>query len=90
MIARTKAAVRKEKSKRERKEKSGDIKTDTKELSYTLYKEGKSIAEIAKERNLTGSTIEGHLAWYVGTGEVDIDKIVPIEKQLLIKSNKVY
>ena len=72
--------------KRERKEKSNEVKTDTKTLSFTLFKEGKSISEIAKERNLSISTIEGHLAWYVGSGEIEINKMVSLEKQLLIKA----
>ena len=71
--------------KREKKEKSNEVKTDTKTLSYNLYKEGKSIAEIAKERNFSIVTIEGHLAWFVGNGDIDINKLVSIEKQLLIK-----
>ena len=72
--------------KRKRKEKSDEVKTDTKTRSYNLFKEGKSIAEIAKERNFAISTIEGHLAWFVGNGDIDINKIVSIEKQLLIKA----
>ncbi len=42
--------------KRERKEKSAEKKTPTNLISFDLYKEGKTIAEIAKERNLS--------AWY--------------------------
>ena len=71
--------------KKQRKEKSSSTKTDTKALSFKLYKEGKSIAEIAKERNLAGSTIEGHLALFVSRGEIDVDSFVSKEKQLLIK-----
>jgi len=71
--------------KRERKEKSAEEKTDTKTLSYNLFKEGKTVAEIAKERNMAIVTIEGHLSWFVGTGDIDINKLVPLEKQLLIK-----
>ena len=73
-------------AKRERKDKSDEIKTDTKTLSYNLFKEGKSVAEIAKERNFTIGTIEGHLAYYVGKGEIDVNKLVSLEKQLLIKA----
>ncbi|WP_312811502.1 DNA helicase RecQ [Sedimentibacter sp.] len=36
-------------------------KEDTRTISYNLYKEGKSIAEISKIRNLNSQTIEGHL-----------------------------
>src|ERR1019366_1257173 len=72
--------------KRERKEKNTEVKTDTKTLSYNLFKQGKTIVEIAKERNFAVSTIEGHLTWYVGNGDVDINKIVSLEKQLLVKA----
>ena len=71
-------------SKKERKERTGEVKTDTKTVSFNLFKEGKSVAEVAKERNLSVTTIEGHLAWFVGSGEIDINKLVSMEKQLLI------
>lgn len=77
--------------KRERKEKSDEINTDTKTLSYNLFKQGKTITEIAKERNFTIITIEGHLTSFVATGEIDINKMVSKEKQLLIKeAAKIY
>jgi len=72
--------------KRERKEKTGEAKIDTKTISFNFFKEGKTVAEIAKERNLSISTIEGHLAWYIENGEIDLNKIVSMEKQLLIKT----
>lgn len=70
--------------KAERKKKDEE-KTDTKTLSFNLFKEGKSIEEIAKERNFSVATIEGHLASFIVTGEIDINKMVSLEKQLLIK-----
>jgi hypothetical protein len=82
----TNMATKEANPKRERKEKSTEVKTDTKTLSYNLFKQGKTIVEIAKERNFAVSTIEGHLAWYVGSGDVDINKIVSLEKQLLVKA----
>jgi hypothetical protein len=63
------------------------IKEDTKKISYDLFKEGKAISQIADERNLSINTIEGHLAYYVGTGEIPIDKFVSREKTDLIISN---
>ncbi|MEO9023022.1 MAG: helix-turn-helix domain-containing protein [Ginsengibacter sp.] len=72
--------------KRVRKEKSLEEKTPTNILSFNLFKEGKSITEIAKERNLSIGTIEGHLAPFVASGEIDMNKIVSTEKQLLIKA----
>ncbi len=71
--------------KRERKEKSAEEKTDTKIVSYNLFKAGKSVEEIAKERNFSVNTIEGHLAWFAGNGDIDINKIISAEKQLLIQ-----
>jgi hypothetical protein len=71
--------------KRERKPKSTEPKTDTKTVSYNLYKAGKDIAAISKERNLSISTIEGHLAHFVGTGAIDINELVNKEKQKLVK-----
>ena len=55
-------------------------KPDTKRISYDLYKSGKTIEEIAKERGFSFTTIEGHLAHYVGTGELDIFTFVSKEK----------
>lgn len=54
--------------------------------SFNLFKEGKTIEEIAKERNLAVGTIESHLFYFVGIGEIDINQFLSIEKQELIKS----
>jgi len=74
--------------KRERKAESGEKKKkiDTKAESFKLYKEGKRVDEIAKERSLTQQTIEGHLAHYISTGEIKINELVSREKILLIES----
>ena len=61
------------------------LKKGTKFTSLLLYKEGKSVADIAKERNLTFSTIEEHLSYFVGTGEIDIDELVPVTRQEQVK-----
>jgi len=53
---------------------------DSKEISFELYKSGKTMSEIAKERAMAVSTIEGHLAYFVGTGELSVDKLVAPEK----------
>jgi GTPase SAR1 family protein len=63
------------------------VKEETKKISYDLYKEGKSISQIAGERKLNITTIEGHLAFYVGTGEIPIDKFVSPEITDLIASH---
>ena len=70
--------------KRERKEKSAS-KPDTKLETLKLYREGKSVAEIASARNLAASTIETHLAHYVKIGDIKIDELVSRKKLVLIE-----
>jgi len=45
-----------------------------------LYKEGKTVAEIATLRGFSPLTIAGHLATYVGSGELKISEFVAEEK----------
>lgn len=52
-------------------------KTDTKKVTFDLYKQGKTIADIAKERNLKSSTIFRHLAFYALRGEIPVETILP-------------
>jgi hypothetical protein len=63
-------------SKKEPKEK----KPDTKETSFNLYKQGKTPIEIAKERGMALTTIEGHLAHYVSLGMIPVGQFVSKEK----------
>ena len=53
---------------------------DTKHLSFELFKTGKNISEIAHERSLARSTIVGHLGFFVGTGELEIEKLVESDR----------
>ncbi|MGV3527971.1 MAG: helix-turn-helix domain-containing protein [Flavisolibacter sp.] len=73
-------------SRSKTKKSSSAKKLPTRDISLQLFKEGKSIAEIAKERNLAASTIEGHLATFVASGELHIDELVDKAKQELIRS----
>lgn len=52
-------------------------KVDTKSLSLSLFKEGKTISEIAKERGLTEGTIFNHLAHFAAEKSIDVKEIVP-------------
>jgi hypothetical protein len=70
--------------KRIRKENKG-TKIDTKAETFHLYEKGKTIVEIAKERNLTTQTIEGHLAHYVQEGNIKIEELISPEKIMLIE-----
>ncbi|TLX77731.1 helicase [Labilibacter sediminis] len=74
------------KSKKKKKTKTvKEKKSDTKLITFQLYKEGKSVREIAKERSLTSGTIEGHLAHYIQSGELDINDFVGKSKQIAIE-----
>lgn len=53
------------------KEKGSSLK-----LTLELFNAGKSIEEIAAERNFTTGTIEGHLALLIKAGDVNIFKII--------------
>lgn len=76
--------TRKEKKPREpkvKKEKATKVtKPDTKTLSFDLYKEGKSVFEIAELRQMAVTTIENHLAHYVSLGMIPVTQFVPWEK----------
>ncbi|MCE5346729.1 MAG: helix-turn-helix domain-containing protein [Bacteroidales bacterium] len=63
------------------------VKENTKKISYDLFKEGKTISQIAEERNLNIITIESHLAYYVGTGDISISEFVSPETTKLITNN---
>ena len=55
-------------------------KVNTKQVSFDLYKSGKTISEIAAERNLAVSTIEGHLAYFIARRELDISEFLTKEQ----------
>jgi tRNA uridine 5-carbamoylmethylation protein Kti12 len=64
--------------------KDKEAKGSSKQQSFEMLKLGKTIAEIATERGMAVSTIEGHLAPYVETGELEIQNVVDPEKVELI------
>ncbi|MBC8047646.1 MAG: helix-turn-helix domain-containing protein, partial [Fimbriimonadaceae bacterium] len=59
-------------------------KGETYTITLQLFKEAKTISEIAKARNLAQSTIEGHLARYVLTGDVSIFQMMEEQKVNII------
>jgi len=63
------------------------IKEETKKISFDLFREGKTISQIAQERKLSTTTIEGHLAYYVGSGEIPVSSFVSQEMSDLISSH---
>ncbi len=46
-----------------------------------MHGNGLSIAQIAEKRELTLQTIEGHLAYYVGKGELSINGLIDQNKR---------
>jgi ATP-dependent DNA helicase RecQ len=69
-----KAPQRKKRTKRNNK---GD---NTYTISLKMFKNGKTVSEIAKERGLAVSTIETHLVKFIPTGELIVEDLVPLEK----------
>lgn len=66
-----KAAVSPEKKKKKKAD-----KISTRLISYQLYKQGKTVEEIAAHRELVKTTIEGHLASYVESGHLDVHDFI--------------
>ncbi|MDB5025162.1 MAG: recQ [Mucilaginibacter sp.] len=76
--------------KRERKQRADRTTTsgrgaDTRLETFTLFRTGKKVAEIAAERGLSPMTIENHLSYFIQRGEIDIAELVKEEKIPIIK-----
>ena len=79
--------IKRKKAKKEKTKKPKElkpVKEKTWEISFGMYSLGKTPEEIARERSLTIGTIFGHLARYINTGQVDLNKLIPQEKQQAI------
>ncbi len=84
----TEPKPRQKKEKKEKKEKAVQTdKVDTYALSFNLYKVFGSVEQVATARKLAQTTIEGHLARYVGTGQLEVDAFVEKEKQEYIREH---
>ena len=68
--------VKKKKENKEKENKEKEKKEKTWVITYKMYKEGKTVMQIAQERSLTETTILGHLARYVESGDIDVHKLV--------------
>ncbi len=72
--------IQQKKPKRERKTPGDEPKApkvDTRKISFDIYKSGKSILEVAEQRNLHPDTVMGHLAAFIGKGVITIHELVP-------------
>jgi len=56
--------------------KKKEKKPESKSVSLALFRENKSIQEIASERGFAESTIWGHLSHYVNTGELQAEDLL--------------
>jgi uncharacterized protein YpbB len=55
-------------------------KGDTKKISFEMYRQGKSVHEIARERMLQPGTIESHLLHFIREGELEVYALISEEK----------
>ncbi len=63
--------------KKKAKKPNKKSKIPTQQISFELFEQGKSIAEIAKERNLTENTIYGHLMkMHQDEASIDLYKLI--------------
>lgn len=69
-----------------KKKTAKEPKINTKALSFDLFKELKDIDLVAKERNLSRGTIEGHLAHYIEMGDLPIEAVIPKEKHETLRN----
>jgi uncharacterized protein YpbB len=54
-----------------------------------MFREGKSVREIAADRSLTVGTIEGHLQPYVAKGMIDVFRLMdPVKVERVLETAK--
>ncbi len=66
--------------KRKKRTKRNNNGDDTFTTSLKMFKAGKSVEEIARERGLAVGTIETHLVKFIPTGEIQLEDLVELEK----------
>ena len=73
-------APKREKREKTTKTSSKPATSSTQNATLSMYRDGLSITEIAAQRKLSTITIEGHLAAFIGTGDLDISRFVSNSK----------
>ena len=53
---------------------------DTYSVSFEMFRDGRSVDEIAHARGVQPSTVENHLARFIATGEIQLHELVPLHK----------
>ena len=87
--------VEKKRKKKVKEDKPKKEKVDTKALTFKMFRDGKTLKDIAAERSLTVGTVENHLAHFVEQGELEIGEVVSSQHQKIIRGivktfNKAY
>lgn len=59
-------------------------KVSTFDETFKFFQQGKGVAEIALERNMSLGTIEGHLSKFVANGSIAITELLPLDKTTTI------
>ncbi len=59
---------------------------ETSKISFQMYRSGMPVGAIAASRGLAVSTIEGHLAKFIESGELDLHEVVEPRKAEVIRS----
>lgn len=75
-----KTSSRKSASKKSSAKAEKPPKEDTRFTTFKLYKQGLSVKEIAKQRDLHQRTINNHIAHYVAKGMIPVEEFVPQSK----------
>lgn len=70
---------------RQEPKKSTQSQMNTREQTLLLFEQGLTVSEIAEQRSLTKSTIEGHLAFWVAEEKINLDGLVAAEKRKQIE-----
>jgi len=68
-----------EPTKREKRPAKSKIGS-TQQISFDLFKAGKTLAEVATARGMAQSTIEGHLALFVRKGTLPLESFISLDK----------
>jgi ATP-dependent DNA helicase RecQ len=78
--------LRSPKRKNNRRTKRDATGKDTYRISFEMFREGRSIAEIAQQRDIQPSTVENHLASFIATGEIQLHELVAPHKVETIRN----
>ena len=73
-------ALKSPKRERRQRTKRDENGMDTYAISLEMFRGGRSVADIARERGIQPSTVENHLARFISTGQIALDELVPTHK----------